>query len=254
MEQNNMEQEAQSAAKPKDRMLAVSILIAAVLVSGSLVFAAVYKPAAPAGDTGQTPQQPTYNTSDIMKIGPTDAILGNANAPVTLVEYGDYQCPFCASFFANTQSQLIKNYVDTGKVKMIFRNFVVNDRTASDHESHNAALAAACAKDQNKFWQFHDAVYSAEVQDEMKNPAGAENNGNLTRALFLQLAGTVGMDKAQFASCYDSGKYAAGVQAESDAARADGVDATPTFFANGAAIVGAQPYDQFQATLDALLK
>ncbi len=243
------------ASGPKDRFLPVSILVAAIVIGGSIVFATVFRGTGMSGtDAGVTQQGTPPVPAAIMNIGSRDAVWGDPNAPVTLVEYGDYQCPFCASFFAQTQAQVAKNYIDTGKVKMVFRNFIVNDRTSADHESHNSALAAECSKDQNKFWAFHDAIYSLEVKDEAVNPQGAENNGNLTRAAFLGIAKSLGMDLPQFTACYDSGKYTSTVQAESDQAAAYGVNATPSFFANGVAIIGAEPYASFKQLFDGLLK
>lgn len=231
----------------RDYFLPVSIMVAGIIIAGAVVFAAFYKPGTPAVGANPSTQPSTGpSTADIMKSQTGDVIMGSANAPVTLIEYGDYQCPYCAAFFSQTESSIVTNYVNTGKVKFIFRNLVVNDRTAANHESHNSALAVACAADQGKFWEFHDAIYSAEVKDEAANPSTAENNGNLTRTLFMSIAQTLGMDQGQFSSCFDSGKYNAQISQQSSQAITDGANATPTFFVNGQSIVGAQPYTNFQ--------
>jgi hypothetical protein len=136
-------------APKRDYFLPASIIIAAILIGGAILFATFYKggsavPNAPtAGAGNQGAGQPSSAFAAAMKLGPTDVALGSANAPVTIIEYGDYQCPYCAMFFSNTQPALVANYVTTGKAKFVFRNFVVNDRTAQNHESHNAALAVA---------------------------------------------------------------------------------------------------------------
>lgn len=235
----------------RDYFLPASIVIAGILIAGAVVFAIMYKGSSTGGSAAQQPT--ATSTADVMKLGSRDVILGNANAPVTIIEYGDYQCPYCNLFFTETQSLIVKNYVDIGKVKMVFRNFIVNDRTSSDHESHNTALAAECAKDQNKFWDFHDAVSQLEFKDETANPQTAENNGNLNRDAFMNIAKTLGMDQNKFASCFDSGQYSSNIQQESDQAIKYGITATPTFFINGQQVVGALPYAQFKTAIDSFL-
>ena len=232
----------------KDYFLPISIIIAGVLIAGAVIFAIIYK----GGSGGSAAQQPT--ASSALKLASRDVILGNANAPVTIIEYGDYQCPYCNLFFTETQPFIVQNYVNAGKVRMIFRNFIVNDRTSSQHESHDAALAAECAKDQNKFWDFHDALSQLEFKDETVNPQTAENNGNLNRNAFMTIAKTLGMDQNKFASCFDSGQYSANVQQESDQAAKYGMNSTPTFFINDQQIVGALPYSDFKTEIDTLLK
>lgn len=230
----------------KDRFLPISILVAAVVIGGAIVFATVYR-GAPAGGTaiinnGAQTGQGQVDTSKIMALGARDAILGSANAPVTIVEYGDYQCPFCSRFFSQTEPLLIQNYVNTGKAKMVFRDFPF-----LGPESTAAAEAAQCAEDQNKLWAYHDALYNAKLQDEQKG--GGENDGFYNRALFLKLAGQLGLNAATFTTCIDSGANASRVdQAKADATSA-GVNSTPTFFVNDTQIVGSQPYAQFQAAI-----
>lgn len=106
-----------------------------------------------------------------------DVILGDSNAPVTVIEYGDYQCPFCARFFIDVEPLIRQKYIETGKVKMIFRNYAF-----LGPESPAAAEAAECAKDQGQYWAYHDALYAAEHQD------GQERNGNLNKDLFETIA------------------------------------------------------------------
>ena len=171
-----------------------------------------------------------------------DVILGDPQAPVTVVEYGDYQCPFCGRFFSQTEPLLKESYVKTNKVRMIYR-----DMAFLGPESVEASKAAECAKDQGKFWAFHDALFTAEIKD------GQEGNGNLNRDLFVKLAGDVKLDTKAFTACYDSGKYADVVQQITDQAHQIGVNATPTTFVNQTMIQGAQPFAQFKATIDQLL-
>lgn len=228
-----------------DRFLAVSILVAAVMIGGSILYAAKgsrpIDSAAIVPSGQQLPTTPTAQAS-LPPVGGRDVILGNVNAPVTVIEYGDYQCPFCGRFFEQVEPQLRDQYIKTGKVKMVYRNFQFLGQ-----ESIAAGAAAECAKDQSKFWPFHDALYAAEIAD------GHENNGNLTRDLFVKLAGSVGMDVSQFTSCYDSNKYVAQIQKDRDAASAVGVNSTPTTYVNGKMIQGAQPFFAFAVAIDAEL-
>lgn len=249
--------EVKEVAPPRDRFLPISILIAAVLVGGSVLFAAFYRGGnggAPNGGVGAagTPTPvaeagSATTTAAIMQLGPRDAILGNANAPVTLVEYGDYQCPFCGEFFSQTEPSIVSSYVNTGKVKMVFRNFAF-----LGPESTAAAEAAECAEDENKLWPYHDALYAAKVSDDAKG--GSENDGFFTRSEFISLAQQVGLNVSTFTSCIDSDKYATAVANERATDSTLGVDSTPYFFVNGAQIVGAEPFSAFQQTIDAALK
>jgi protein-disulfide isomerase len=240
----------------RDMFLPVSILIAALMVGGAIVFATLYKggTTAPAGATAPAGNgnviaatSTAANTAAAaMTLGPRDAILGNASATVTLIEYGDYQCPFCTQFFSQTEPQIIQNYINTGKVRMVFRDFAFLGA-----ESTAAADAAQCAEDQNKLWAYHDALYAAKVGDE--NSGGSENDGFYTTAEFLKLAQQVGLNIPTFTSCINNNTDANIVaQEKSDAANV-GINSTPSFIVNGTIIAGAQPYSVFQQALDAAL-
>lgn len=247
-----------SVVEKKDRFLPVSILVAAVVIAGAVVFASFYKggsPAAPAQNNNPAAVGSAATTSvmSAMALGPRDAILGNANAPVTIVEYGDYQCPFCTRYFSTIQPQIISNYINTGKAKMAFRDFAF-----LGPESTIAANAAQCAEDQNKLWPYHDALYAAKVQDDAKG--GSEDDGFFTPALFIKLARQVGLDIPTFTTCVDGNKDASVVAAEMSAAQAAGVNSTPVTFVNGVEVeeggqsAGADPtavLAAIQAAVDA---
>jgi protein-disulfide isomerase len=226
--------------------LPLSILIAAVLISGSIIYM-VHS----GKTTGNAPVNPkkqaaAINPSAISPapelISDRDVILGDPKAPVSLIEYSDYQCPFCGRFFEQVESSLREEYIKPGKVKMVYRNFVF-----LGPESFAAAQAAECAKDQNKFWVYHDALFKAEAAD------GKENNGNLERGLFLKLAKELKLDTNSFAACLDGNKYAEKVRSETAEAQKAGINSTPTIFINDQLIRGAQPYSQFKTTIDNFL-
>jgi protein-disulfide isomerase len=251
-QEQNQSQAAQSAVETKTApaefiTLPVSLLVAAGMLSVALIYhgwagmnrtgGGVAVEQQPAGQGGEPVAAGT-----LPAVGGRDVILGDANAPVTVIEYADYQCPFCARFFKETEPLIKQAYVKDGKVRLIYRNFAFLGQ-----ESTAAAEATECAKDQNKFWVYHDALYNAEHAD------GQENNGNLTRELFIQLAQKSGLNVGDFTSCIDSHKYQSAVAQETQAATAAGVNSTPTTFVNDQKIVGAQPFNQFKAAIDAAL-
>jgi protein-disulfide isomerase len=170
--------------------------------------------------------------------------LGNADAPVTVVEYADFQCPVCKRAETSIISKLESEYVTDGKVKIEFRMFPFLGQ-----ESFNAAQAAEAARDQGKFWEYHDALFNAQ---------GTENGGNFTYEKLVAIAQQVGLNVQQFEDTLSSNVHLAPVQEEADNARADGVSSTPTFFITDGKgdvtkIVGAQAYAQFQSVIDRAL-
>jgi protein-disulfide isomerase len=241
------------AGRKRDLFLPISILAAAIMVGGAIVFATLYKggsPAgAPAGGNGNVVDATSTAAAvaQAMTLDPRDAILGNASATVTLVEYGDYQCPYCVQFFSQTQPQIIENYVNTGKVRVVFRDFAF-----LGPESTIAANAAQCAEDQNKLWPYHDALYAAKLADDTRG--GTEDDGFYTTAEFIKLAEQVGLNIPTFTSCVNNNTDANIVAQEKGAAAAAGVNSTPSFIINGTMITGAQPYSVFQQALDSALQ
>jgi protein-disulfide isomerase len=263
MEESNTSQE-ESVQEKKDRFLPISIIVAAVLICGAILFSVFYRGGSSTGKAAPVavqPGTPPASLASLAVLGPRDEVLGNANASVTIIEYGDYQCPYCSRYFSQVQPLIKAQYLDTGKAKMVFRDFAFLDRVpglpAGANESHDAAAAAQCANDQNKLWAYHDALYSAKEQDE--NAGGSENDGFYNRTLFLKLASQVGLDLPTFASCIDSKKNAAFVNQETTDASAAGVESTPTTIVNGKMVTesdgssaGADPTAVIQAIANAV--
>ncbi|MAG18296.1 MAG: hypothetical protein CL944_02380 [Candidatus Diapherotrites archaeon] len=164
-----------------------------------------------------------------------DEFEGNADAPITIVEFSDFECPFCGRFYTDTLGQLREKYVETGKVKIIFRDFPLSFHP----EATPAAEASECAADQGKFWEFHDLIF--------------ENQTTMSAASYKQWAADLGLDTEQFNSCVDDGTHAAEVRADFAAGQAAGVSGTPTFFINGQKVVGAQPFSVFEQIIEAEL-
>ena len=234
--------DAPAPSRERDYLLPGSILIAALMISGSIIYMVG------AQNRGAMPSQQgnvgaALAPEKALELSSRDVILGDPKAPVTFIEYGDYQCPYCARFFSGAEPQIRDVYVKTGKVRMVFRNLAFLGT-----ESTDAALAAECAKDQGKFWAYHDAIYAAEEAD------GKERNGNLERGLFVKLAKDIGIaDAAAFTSCFDGKKYASQIDKDNENARAAGADSTPTSFINGEKVLGAQPFSIFKAAIDQAL-
>jgi protein-disulfide isomerase len=234
--------------KKRDYFLPASILIAAVLIAAAIIFAIMHKgggatqPVAGFGAATTTP------VAEIMKIANGDIVLGQASAPVTVIEYSDYQCPYCGKFFTETQPLIVSNYVNTGKVRMVFRNF-----SFLGPESSSSAQAAECALDQGQTQaaEYHDALYTAKYAEE--TGGGSENDGSMDRTFLLKIAQQVKLDIPTFTTCIDSNKYAAQIDQEKADGIAAGVNSTPTFFINGQEVEGAVPYAQFKAGIDTLL-
>ena len=177
-------------------------------------------------------------------------ILGDENAPLTLIEFGDYQCTYCKKFFHETVESILINYVETGKVKMLFKDFIVVDGAVGGNDSMNAANAAHCANDQGMFWQFHSTLYN--------NWAG-EGTGWVSSDQLNKFANTLELDMDEFSNCVSELKWKKLVNASHDDAVALGVTATPTFFVidenrNVLKITGAQHYDVFKEVFDSALE
>ena len=172
-------------------------------------------------------------------------ILGDINAPLTLIEFGDYQCTFCNKFFHETIESILTNYVETGKVKILFKDFIVVGQ-----DSMHAANAAHCANDQQMFWKFHSILYN--------NWAG-EGTGWVSSEQLNKFANTLGLDMDKFSNCVSELKWKKLVNASHDDGVALGVTATPTFFVidqnkNVMKITGAQQYDVFKEVFDSSLE
>ncbi|MEC4848084.1 MAG: DsbA family protein [Nitrosarchaeum sp.] len=172
-------------------------------------------------------------------------IIGSPSAPITIVEFGDYQCHQCYNWFHNTKPAIFQNYVDTGKVNLVFVDLAFLGR-----DSPKAAQASYCAEDQGKYWEYHNQLY---LSQESKIDNGWANSERLKSFAF-----SLGLDSELFDSCLDSGKYAKRVQSNIAEAKKFGVSGTPTFFIVGPngqqeKLVGAQPYSVFTQVLDSMI-
>ena len=171
--------------------------------------------------------------------------LGSESAPVTIVEFGDYQCEACYHWFHNTRSTLIDNYIETGKAKLVFVDLPFLGR-----DSPKAAQASYCAEDQGKYWEYHTILYT--FQD------GPPDSGWADRDRLNSFAFSLDMNMDEFNECIDSSKYKKRVDANYEEAVKNGANSTPTFIIisqDGAIekFAGAQPYSVFASTIESML-
>lgn len=182
--------------------------------------------------------------------------MGDPNAPIKIVEYSDFQCPFCERFAVDTEPLLEANFIATGKVYFTYRsagNWVSGNLGGLRTESQDAAAAAYCAGDQNKFWEMHAALFA--------NNRDVEDQGSFTARRLSAIAEKAGLDMTEWQECFDSGKYTDRVQQDYDDAIEAGIEGTPyfvvTYTVDGETrtetINGAQPITEFQRVIEAAL-
>jgi len=189
-------------------------------------------------------QQNAHGPDALVKNG--SPILGSIDAPITLVEFGDYQCSFCKRHFDQTHDMIMKNYVETNKVKIVFKDLI----TTPGKDSLYAAHAAHCAKDQGMFWKYHYMLY---------NNWEGENTGWITDDSLNKFAKNIDLDMNEFSKCMSDNKWMNLIKASVEDANTMSVTGTPSFFLIGpeneiSKIHGAQPYEAFKRTIDSMLK
>jgi protein-disulfide isomerase len=188
------------------------------------------KPQAAAPAVAQAPatEPPQFQRYEIPTAGfPT---LGPADAPITLVEFSDYQCPFCRRWHQEVYEPLLAAY--PGKIRIVYRSLPL---TSIHPDAMAAAEAAMCAGEQDAYWPYHNKLFSSE---------------SLTQQTLLQYAQELSLNVEQFKTCITNEKYKDAITADSDFAVNLGVRSTPTFFINGLAVVGAQPLEVFKQVID----
>jgi len=171
-------------------------------------------------------------------------VLGSTSAPITIVEFGDYQCEACYHWYHNTRADIIDNYIETGKVNLVFMDLPFLGR-----DSITAAQATYCADDQGKYWEYHETLYNFQE---------AIDNGWASKDRLVSFAFNLDMNMDKFNDCMDSSKYAKRVKANYDESQRFGAEATPTFLIispDGAVkkITSAQPYSVFSQVIEPML-
>ena len=211
----------------------IAVVIALALGAGYLAF------------SGTLSQSNTTNGSGLgpLSINSATPVLGSANAPVAIFEFGDFQCTYCHQWFLNTEPQIIQDLVNTGKAKLVWKDF---DYYGLD--STSASEAAYAAGEQGKFWQFYDYLYSHQ---------GTPNSGWASRANLVTFAQNLGLNMTQFNLSFSSGKYDSLIKSNFADGQKLGASGTPTFVVLGpngktVQLVGAQPYSAFETAVNSV--
>jgi len=269
-DETGLEQEAPRPARPRatqpaarrddppraggmPSFVGTALAAAVLMIAGGGVFAGGYFTNAAVDDDGggsgppATATAPSGAQTPVVQATPTPPVVvenvsvdddpgwGPEDAPVTIIEFSDFQCPFCSRFFTQAYPQIKQAY--EGKVRFVYRDFPL----ASIHENaQKAAEAGECADDQGKFWDYHDMMFS--------NPTALDVTS------LKGYASQLGLDSGAFDQCLDSGKYTEEVQKDYQDGISYGVTGTPAFFVNGLLVVGAQPFANFKAIIDAALQ
>ena len=188
----------------------------------------------------QTPDNSSILNKENLIRGST--ILGNSDAEITIVEFGDYQCTFCYKFHDETMKKIDQKYIKTTNVNFVYKDFPLNGP-----QSILASEASYCAQKQNKFWEYHDTLY---------NNWGGENTGWITKNVLLGFANDIKLDLDSFSQCLENSEFKQKVLDNEQFAREIGIDATPSFLIFNDSelyrIIGAQPFDRFEQALQEL--
>lgn len=222
--------------------LALSILAAALIVGGSIMYGG--SGISGSGSTIKAPEVKVdeTGTTRVDVSVDNDAYLGNKKAKVVIIEFSDFQCPFCRTFWKDSFVQIKKDYIDTGKVMFVYRDFPLGFHPAAQ----KSAEATECAREQNKYWEMHDKIFGE--QDKL-------GQGTITYTVddLKKWASQIGLNSTKFNQCLDSSKYKSEVEQDAASGAAAGVTGTPSFFINGKLMVGAQPYSAFKSAIEAEL-
>jgi protein-disulfide isomerase len=214
------------------------VIIGVIVVAIVVGIAASYS--SPTSETVNLDMGRTHGTISTAMGSP---ILGNPSAPITIVEFGDYQCEQCYAWFHNTKPAIVRDYIDTGKANLVFVDLAFLGK-----DSPKAAQASYCAEDQEMYWEYHDLLYNS--QEHVDN--GWANSERLKAFAF-----SLDLDLELFESCLDNSKYSKRVQYNIQQAKENGVRGTPGFFIVGPngqqQIGGAQPFSVFKQILDPMI-
>lgn len=243
----------------KDYFLPISLLIAAIIIAGAVIYSNGTK-------TNEGGAESVVSDKELA-LSSMDSILGSEDAPITMFEYSDYECPFCVRFYSDSKPLLVESYVNTGKANMTFRALAYHEK------SPFIMNAVSCAGDQNKYWEMHNFVFDQQL-----------SGSQVDKDAFVSQAETLGMDKAKFVSCVDNDDHRDEALSSTQTYQAAGFRATPilviaksvnlpakfdanylvsqmssgqnviTLAEGVVAVVGAQPFAIYQSEIDKLLK
>lgn len=210
-------------------IVALAVVAGALIVAGAIIYSAkISSSDKGADDLGNNKE---FKESTGLSVE-GEPILGNPVAKVMIIEFSDFQCPFCARYTLETFPQLKQEFVDTGKVKVAFKNFPL----ANHANAGITAEASECANDQGRFWEYKTTLF--------------QNQQFLAANDLKKYAKDLGLNEQEFIGCFDSKKYSNEVNGDLSDGVAAGVTGTPTFFINGEKLVGAYPFSEFQKIIN----
>lgn len=222
----------------KEGLVPAAIIVASVIIAGSIMVSA-NKIVKVFGNPGSAVAQGDSVAPDN---GTKTDVSSRRDAPtigkgdVEIIEFSDFQCPFCKQFFTSAYKDIIGKYVDTGKVKLVYRHYPL----PFHQNAQIAAEAAECANRQGKFKAYHDTLFTNSNSD----------GTGLSSTDLKKYAANLGLDTAKFNSCLDNGETKEVIAKDMKAAQDAGVTGTPTFFINGVKVIGALPFSEFQKVIE----
>lgn len=251
--------------KNKVNSIVVSVILGSLVISGSLVFLGFQIASGSAStvayedieagieayvqkqqDEYQKAQEQASTVSFKGDLKDDDPFMGDPDAPVTLIEFSDYQCPYCRSFYNQTLPQIKEKYIDTGKINLVYRDFPLNFHDGAIP----AASAAECARKQGGdevYFQMHDKIFDG--QNEL-----GQGTVKIPSESLLEYAEELDLDMAEFEKCFESDEVKAEIAADLSTGQKVGISGTPGFILDGKLIEGAQPFETFDAAIQAALK
>jgi len=210
-----------------------------IVIAGVIIGIAIVSSNSPQKASIKDSIKNTVDTEIVSADVDDDAIKGNPNAPVTIIEFSDYQCPFCARFYLETLPQIEEKYIKTGKVKFVYRDFPLSNHAYAQ----KSAEASECAGEQDKFWEYHNLLFENQREWSQKGSSKLK-----------EYAVQLGLNADRFDKCLDRGEMEDEVKKDfSDGSRL-GVQGTPAFFINGKFVSGAQPFRVFEEMIEKELR
>lgn len=216
--------------------IAGALLLAGLIGCSSPTPVPTNTPTIPAETPTSRPDETPEATRDPLIPLDDDPVLGSPDAPVTIIEYSEYLCPFCRRFVLETLPRIEEEYIDTGQVKLVFRDFPVHGQPAVV-----LAMVPECVADQGKFWEMHVLLFERAEEWSQSEDFLATVQG---------YAEEIGIDQHELVNCLELGTPLERIQEDYNLGRQDGVTGTPSFLINGTLLVGAQPFEEFQRVIE----